>query len=203
VNASDQTGIHPQHQQPILEAVLSTIIYRITNTVNGKFYIGQTSRSLDVRWSEHVYRALNGSVTHFHNAIRKYGSESFTREILEVCALSQLNEREIYWVDKLTPAYNMTGGGDGSAVSLSSEARAKISAAGRLRIQSAETRAKIGASKIGKPRSDETKAKLSATRRNSSTTPRGESHHYYGKPRSLETRLKISETLKKHNRKNS
>lgn len=58
------------------------IIYKITNTKNNKIYIGITSESLQHRFNGHVRKANIGSTSNFHKAIRKYGKESFSKEIL-------------------------------------------------------------------------------------------------------------------------
>ena len=90
------------------------IIYKITNTINGKIYIGKTTRALDVRFNEHVK-----ADSYIGNAIRKYGEENFLREVIEECETSkQLNEREIFWIAhfncKQPNGYNQTDGGDGA-----------------------------------------------------------------------------------------
>ena len=90
------------------------IIYKITNKVNGKSYIGQTRYSLEFRWRQHIHKKDN---TYFHNAIKKYGVENFSIEILEECEVSKLNEREIFYIAKLNTfkeGYNLTIGGDGN-----------------------------------------------------------------------------------------
>lgn len=60
------------------------LVYKITNKVNGKIYIGETTRTLEQRWKEHCEQANNyeyGSL--LHAAIRKYGEDNFTKEIIE------------------------------------------------------------------------------------------------------------------------
>lgn len=89
------------------------IIYKITNKVNGKSYIGQTRYTLEFRWRQHIHKKDN---TYFHNAIRKYGVENFEKEILEECDYTDLNKREIYYIakyDSFKNGYNLTIGGDG------------------------------------------------------------------------------------------
>ena len=54
-----------------------TIIYKITNRINGKVYIGQTRMSLNVRWWHHCNRK---DCPALHHAIKKYGAENFTVE---------------------------------------------------------------------------------------------------------------------------
>jgi group I intron endonuclease len=158
---------------------MSAIIYCITNTVNGKCYIGQTIRPLHVRWQYHCDDVRRGSTTHFHRAIRKYGAESFAVEIVEETTTSQLNDRERHWIAKLQPAYNMTSGGEGHAGPLTPEHRENISLALRGKPRkplTPEHRAKISAVQFGKKRgprhfTEEHRAKLSAANRGVSKTP--------------------------------
>lgn len=62
------------------------LVYKITNIVNGKSYIGVTTRDVVSRWKEHVYEAstLRRNFA-FHSAIRKYGAESFSVEVIHSC----------------------------------------------------------------------------------------------------------------------
>ena len=59
-------------------------IYCHTHTESGRRYIGLTSRTMERRWSQHVVqsRSVKGNRSHFANAIRKYGKEAFTHEVL-------------------------------------------------------------------------------------------------------------------------
>ena len=87
-------------------------IYKITNKINNKIYIGQ-SINIEERWKKHIYSPSNSLV---HQAIAKYGVQSFTFEVLEECASEQLNEHEVYWIahyNSVIPfGYNKTEGGD-------------------------------------------------------------------------------------------
>ena len=59
-------------------------IYKITNKLNGKSYIGQTIRPINQRWHRHVNDAMNNILdTHFARAIRKYGEKSFSVEEID------------------------------------------------------------------------------------------------------------------------
>ena len=90
------------------------IIYKITNKVNGKSYIGQTRYTIEFRWRQHQHKKDN---TNFHNAIHKYGIENFNIEILEECDIEDLNSREIFYIakyDTFNNGYNLTIGGDGN-----------------------------------------------------------------------------------------
>lgn len=90
------------------------IIYKHTSP-SGKSYIGQTMYTIDERFKQHIRASNNGSELMFHQAIRKYGYENFSSEIVEVCENDiELNEREIYWIrfyDTYKNGYNMTEGG--------------------------------------------------------------------------------------------
>ena len=76
-------------------------IYKITNQLNNKPYIGQ---SIDIarRWSEHKSRAFEKNANCYYNplycAIRKYGINNFKFEVIEECLVEDLNEREKYYI---------------------------------------------------------------------------------------------------------
>lgn len=76
-------------------------IYKITNTLNGMCYVGQ-SVDLAARWKQHVKRGI-GAETSTRNklypAMMEIGVENFTFEIIEECPKEKLNERELYWQD--------------------------------------------------------------------------------------------------------
>lgn len=86
-------------------------IYKITNKINGKFYIGQ-SVDIDRRFMEH--RTPHGTMNSIKLAMRKYGMENFSFEVIEECSEDKLNEREMYWIATLKPQYNRCGGGTGA-----------------------------------------------------------------------------------------
>lgn len=91
------------------------IIYKATNKLNGKCYIGQTTRNLNVRKNIHEKCAEDGSKTKFHNAIKKYGKENFNREVVEIVNdKDKLNELETFYIrkfDSVNNGYNMYYGG--------------------------------------------------------------------------------------------
>ena len=81
------------------------IIYITTNMINGKIYVVQ-----DTNDNDNYY----GSGWILKAAIAKYGKENFKKEIIEYCkSKEELNEREIYWIEKLSPQYNIAKGGQG------------------------------------------------------------------------------------------
>lgn len=102
-------------------------IYKITNKVNGKSYIGQSVDIMD-RWKSHRNKPFNQNSKDydslFYRAIRKYGLENFNFEIIEECKKEELNEKERYWIkfyhtyagDIDNNGYNLTLGGETNAV---------------------------------------------------------------------------------------
>ncbi len=87
-------------------------IYKITNKVNNKMYVGQ-SRNIEQRLKDHKLVCRERNVL-LKRALKKYGVENFNYEIIEECELNKLDEREIYWISKLKPEYNLDSGGSGS-----------------------------------------------------------------------------------------
>lgn len=177
-------------------ATMYGAIYTITNKLNGKQYVGQTTQPIEKRWAQHVtYASIGGKkeCSALWNAIRKYGPDAFDVEVIATCdtqeELDRVEVLEIKARNTLSPGgYNLqTGGGNGKP---SAEVRAKMSAAQKgkkRRPLSLETRAKMSAARKGKkpkPLSPEARAKLSAA--------------LVGKTTSQETRTKISERLKGH-----
>lgn len=112
------------------------IIYRITNTVNGKVYIGQTVHTLDYRWKGHVWCANRGDSWALSCAIRKYGAGAFEKTVIGVARTKQdLDALERAFIAKYRSnktgfGYNQTlGGGGSSGVTRSAEWRRKQSIA--------------------------------------------------------------------------
>lgn len=107
-------------------------IYKITNNINGKSYIGLTTKERPTdRYSQHRYLARHpeqetkglGTNSILHEAMRKYGVDNFSFEIIEeVPEDVNLNEREKYWIkfyhtyvkEPLCNGYNLTEGGEGT-----------------------------------------------------------------------------------------
>ena len=90
-------------------------VYLITNNDNGNQYVGLTN-DLKRRIVEHVTpKNINNRTTVLSRALRKYGVMAFTFSVLEVVIdTADLPEREMHWIARLSPAYNMNDGGLGN-----------------------------------------------------------------------------------------
>lgn len=96
-------------------------IYKIVNDINNKIYIGQTVRTIEKRWQEHLRKAKNHNYNqHLYCAMRKYGIEHFSIYIIETVKVEELNTRERFYIkfyDTVNNGYNMTLGGDSNPMS--------------------------------------------------------------------------------------
>lgn len=88
-------------------------IYKITNKINGKVYIGQ-SVDITTRWKQEINAAKRGEQYPLCRALRKYGIENFEFSILEECAREMLDELECFYIkkfDSVKNGYNLQYGG--------------------------------------------------------------------------------------------
>lgn len=88
-------------------------IYKITNRINGKIYIGQTIRPAQQRFRRHINDAINNILnTHFARAIRKYGPDAWNLDIIDKAETQEeLNQKEQYWIryyNSVIEGYNET-----------------------------------------------------------------------------------------------
>lgn len=92
-------------------------IYKITNLINNKIYIGQTIHSIEKRFNRHIIDSKNKN-TRIARAIKKYGADNFAITIIDTAYSQQeLNEKEIFWIKffnstDISIGYNITFGGD-------------------------------------------------------------------------------------------
>lgn len=96
------------------------VIYKIENQINHKVYVGQTIKAPETRWKEHLTHSrgncINDYDKHLYRAMRKYGIENFTFEVLQdnIETQEELDEAEIYWINyynSFIEGYNETFGG--------------------------------------------------------------------------------------------
>lgn len=196
-------------------------IYKITNLVNNKLYIGQTRRVCEVRWNEH----LNDRGLLLGRAIRKYGKDCFKFELM----FSANSQEELDFLEMLVIqithscdpyfGYNCREGGNSTSFSESSREKMSISQTGKK--QSGETRKKRSLSMKGKntgKQSEERRKQNSEShkgiypseeaRRKNSESNRGKKHTKEarekiaaanrGRKDSIGRRVKISIALKKY-----
>ena len=145
-------------------------IYKITNQINGKIYIGKHS-------TDNLDDGYMGSGILICKAEKKYGLENFTKEYLSFCDTEEkLNWFEKFYIKKFNArqvGYNLTDGGDGIlGRKHTEETRKKMSESQKANYikenhpnfgkhLSEETKEKLGEAKKDKPRSEETKQKIS------------------------------------------
>jgi group I intron endonuclease len=101
------------------------IIYKTTNLINGKIYVGQDSKN---------DKNYLGSGVILKKAIKKYGLESFKKEVIDIAnTKEELDLKEIFWINKLNSTdkfigYNLSNGGNGClGCKVSKETRLKMS----------------------------------------------------------------------------
>lgn len=96
-------------------------IYKITNQINKKIYIGFTSKSINVRLKKHFQNAFNDNIkTYLYDSMRKYGKDNFTIESIYESTDRHIthNTKETFYINSYKSnnssiGYNMTDGGDG------------------------------------------------------------------------------------------
>jgi group I intron endonuclease len=181
------------------------IVYKATNRINGKIYVGKTAHTLQERIAGHL-RASR--LSYFHKAIKKYGITSFDFSVIDTAEdESVLNQKEKYWIAylncKVPNGYNLTDGGEGVlGMKHSEEARARMSLTRKGRPSptkgkspSLETRRKISQSLTGRKQSEETArkhAQIWLGRRHTKESIQKMSASKRGKPFSAEHRKNLS-----------
>ena len=121
------------------------LIYKISNTINDKVYIGQTIRGLESRFARHIHDAEKNPQTEnkFHRAINKYGKDKFfIEEIDEAKTQEELNTKEKFWIkqyNSIEAGYNTAEGGEGGNTYK-----------GRSAEQMQETKAKLSKANFGR-----------------------------------------------------
>jgi group I intron endonuclease len=200
---------------------MNTGIYRIVNILNGKYYIGSTSRGFRQRWWCHK-GDLNKGIhrnSHLQSAWNKYGKENFLFEILMRCPPEQCISLEQRYLDTMdwSQSYNIAKvAGSGLGVKLSPEVRRRMSEARigkKTGPRSPEACLNISLGHIGLKRSPEVCLAMSLklkgrigghtghlhtedAKRRISEAHKGQPSKLKGRPRSEETKKKISDAMK-------
>lgn len=163
-------------------------IYKYTNLINGKVYIGQTKHTLEER-------AINGTnykgSTHFYNAIQKYGWDNFKPEILEDdLSLGEANQLEEYYISKYNSTnpdigYNISPGGKNNKISDKTKKIISMKAIERYKDKTKNPM-------YGKKHSKTSKSIMSEKKK-------GCNNPMYGRKESEETKLKRRKTCQERN----
>ena len=152
-------------------------IYKMTNTDTGKVYVGQTVshrknhakyRRFGIigRFKDHISEAMCNTKKHqcnyLNSAIRKYGVEKFTVELIEVCSVTEMDEREAHYIvvlNSLYPnGYNLTKGGKTiENIKVSRDITNLAGKRGGCKYRSSETRSKMSAALKSYAENDETR----------------------------------------------
>ena len=140
-------------------------VYKITNTKNGKMYIGYTGQTIEQRWRRHCRDAFSGKYDYkFVRAIKKYGPESFIIETLEVVESKEMGlARECELIKEYNSrelGYNTHEGGRG----------------GHTGAYHKNGRSGAANAMYGKHHTEETKAKAVATRKKWLQSEEGQKH---------------------------
>jgi group I intron endonuclease len=177
--AIDLTDLFSDESQ---EGIIDGKIYKITNLITGKVYIGQTKHTIAWRWKAHRAEAnCEDPKLYLHRSMKKYGIENFKIEQVDSAnTRAELNRKENEWIvkeDCMVPkGFNLRAGGRCSGISegtrqklrdanlgktIPEEVRKKIGEAQRGKIVSEETRKRMSESGKGKIVSEETRKKQS------------------------------------------
>lgn len=139
-------------------------IYLLTNKINGKVYVGQ-STDIEGRFKKYWGYGPDKNQTKLRRAFEKYGADAFTREILEVCELDVdvLNKAEVRWglqLRAIRDGYNCQLGGRGNLI-MGDDTRQKISEARRADSANTDRLVAMNKSRIGQMCSEEHRRKIS------------------------------------------
>ena len=161
-------------------------LYLLTNTVNGKQYVGMTSRKVSKRFMEHLQKAKNGT-TLLARALHKYGGEAFTLEVIgeasDWAALCQAEQDAIIAYNTLHPhGYNITEGGGGAlGRKHTEETKRRISEKKTGTVHDQAFRDKVSARMKGVPKSPEQRRKMGEWQRGARNSQFGKMPAHHGK----------------------
>jgi len=167
------------------------LIYKITNNVTGKCYVGRTAQTAQQRWATHQYAARQLGSTELQKAILEYGPDAFSLDVIETLYnLPDLLRAEVHYIEEFNSmrpnGYNMAPGGE-SYAPMTDEIRKKIGDANRGRVTSKLTRQLMSKARKGKkkskPMTEDHKQRISEARKGQRVKP--------------EIKIKIGEGMRK------
>lgn len=181
-------------------------IYKITNIINNKIYVGQTKNSPERRWTEHK-RDYKGGNTYLYNAMKKYGIDNFKFEVVETnVSAEELNNREIYWIEKLNSfsdygkGYNLTkSGGQNTEVSETTREKHRNNVLNGVTGHTHLPKHLVYTESVRKQMSESQRKRVYSEdelKRRRENALRGKENPFYGKHHSEETKKKLSEIMK-------
>jgi len=163
-------------------------VYVITNLLNGKRYVGQTTKTLRERFLKHKHKKVD---TLIHKAIKEFGEKNFTIEELDIgYSREELHEKEIFYIRQLNTfepnGYNLTVGGQGvKGYKFSEEERRRLSNSHKGYVMPQEQKDKISKSN-----------KKPKTKQHAENISKGLKEYYKQNPISEEARKRMSEARK-------
>lgn len=177
------------------------VVYKVTNLVNGKIYVGKDSKNKP---------SYYGGGVLIGKAIKKYGKEAFRKETIEQCASQEeMNEKELYWIIKLNTlvpkGYNITLGGGGFKGKHTKRTKEGLSKKLSEWWKDPEKRKMQSERLKGRKLSEEHKRKISEGGKGKHQTPLSEEHKrkigeaHKGRVFSKEHKRKLSEAKKEEN----
>ena len=193
------------------------VIYMVTNSVNGKSYIGKTVQGLKDRWDNHLSKARRGVGYYFHKAIRKYGEDCWDIKIMYVSFekddkhLFEVEEQLVAEYDTFHKGYNSCPGGRGTGSGKDHPRWGMRHTPKTLSILSAihkgnqywlgkkhteESKVKMSASNTGRVISKSTKDKLSLANSGENNPMFGKPGTNLGKTFSKKTRNRMSKAIR-------
>lgn len=169
-------------------------VYKHTNKINGKCYIGQTY-DIKKRWHSSCYKHCEK----FYQAIKKYGWDNFTHEIIKICNENNVDYWESFYIskyDSMNNGYNLNSGGNKYKI-FSEETKQKISKSNKGKKRSKEAIEKSRRANIGKIKSQETREKLRQANLGKHPSEASKEKNriaHLGKKLSFETREKLRQS---------
>jgi group I intron endonuclease len=176
------------------------LVYKATNNINGKIYVGQTIVGLKTRQENHVNAALaERDNNYFHNSIRKHGKDNFEWGVIDYAnSKNALDDLEIYYIKQLESfekGYNLTEGGGGMTnYVMTEEHRKNLSESHKGYKPTDEHRRNLSKALTGRPVSEYTRKLISESNKKV-IRPKGPDNPCYGIAPSKKVRDRLVEVI--------